>query len=688
MAHMHAKAARVAGKYRLFSAWTMAPGGPGPRSAPARSAARGTTPGGSLSSSSSAPAAARVPRALQGLRECKKRLKGGRLGYGQAKQLAEAVFTPAPNTYDIVAEGPSGGRLACRSDATWLGEYIKDGAWVPGPGAHLEQRSAGGAAGSADFGKGSAARDLFRVDAAQPGPGVYDIERAERAMGVGEARLARMIRHTSRFHEDEVAEMRVAVLPSPFSYAPPSVVSSRDLPASRRPGVRIRGKEGVGDYLEEAIKSQKWTPGVGRYGGIAFEGSTQGASLDRFPRTRPGDHDTIGAGPGSLHVTEAYRKTLTAPNSIKLQAKKGVLAGRSAALQARKKALGRSPGPAYDTSGAYAKTSKSVPGFVLRPQHLVATKLDEARTVRAAAATPVAPEGDAAGAYFAQAPAAAPTEQPSFREASPARFSYLQSGNAKAADTFAYLAVGRKAKDDYERRNRRQKKPPPEEAAAPTPFVAPALPNAPSAQMHRVAPTAGKITAKEYRARYLRAFRACRDAEAAYGGEAMRADESGKVYEDEGLGFATRVPAAPTRSAEAERADRLVEKLVTPSLDAQDPRLKPDEERFWSAHVYDVYKKPRSDTMYDDRKPATPAQRPRNDDDDDDDGSVGARADGAIEFDGELTDPKWTKLLSYSRRVGPLGEAADRVAPQFRRKRAAELFSGPTLKAIHGGRER
>ena len=110
--------------------------------------------------------------------------------------------------------------------------------------------------------------------------------------------------------------------------------------------------------------------------------------------------------------------------------------------------------------------------------------------------------------------------------------------------------------------------------------------------------------------------RRCRDAERAYGQESILKGASGREFGSEGLGFGERIPVAPTRSTERERADRLVDALLAPDLGRADPKFKPesvsrigpDEARFWPSAVYDAYKPPRSDTM----KPSSPIQRARS----------------------------------------------------------------------------
>ena len=510
-------------------------------------------------------------------------------------------------------------------------------------------------------------------------------------MGVGEARDAKIWRHASRFHADEVEEQRLAVLPSPFEYAPPAVVSTRDLDVRKRPGVRVCGKEGARSEVDEMIKAQWWTPGVGSYGSIDFVGSSVGASLDRYPRSKPTDADTIGPGP-YLDVSESYSRTLKGLSGIKLKEASGVSRPRSKKVVHTRLAIGRSPGPAYDTSSAYLKTARSVPGLVLRPQHLVATKLDEKR-VRAA------PDPEATAAYFerleatkakdkaAPAPAALqPRTAPETKHVDHTQKVYVAAskGGGDVAGTFAYLSSGAVALKDYASRNVRQtveKK----EKAKPTAFVPPPLPNAPTATVSRNTPTAGKASAAEYKRRYLAAFRACRDAELAYGMEAIpkRAD-SGEAYEAGGVGFAARVPSDPTRDSEKQRADRLLQKLVvSPELGKQDPRLAPDEQRFWSAHVYDVYKPPRSDTMYDTpRKAATPKQARRP-------GDEPADASEPVEFDGTLTDSKWRKLLKNSAFIGNATNAhvnEHGVVLPPKRRNAKELFRESAYKISRGGR--
>ena len=190
--------------------------------------------------------------------------------------------------------------------------------------------------------------------------------------------------------------------------------------------------------------------------------------------------------------------------------------------------------------------------------------------------------------------------------------------------------------------------------------------------MSRATATAGKASAKEYERRYLAAFRACRDAELAYGMEAIPARRA--VGDDAtDVAFSARIPARPTRSSERERADRLAEALRTPELGRQDPRFVPDEERFWSAHVYDVYKPPRSDTMNDDRrKAATPTRAARGDGD-----------------DGRLSDSKWRKLLKNSRFIGAGANAAvdeHGVVLPPKRRNAKELFRESAYKISRGGR--
>mmetsp|Transcript_26999 Transcript_26999/g.83160 ORF Transcript_26999/g.83160 Transcript_26999/m.83160 type:complete len:256 (+) Transcript_26999:525-1292(+) len=173
-----------------------------------------------------------------------------------------------------------------------------------------------------------------------------------------------------------------------------------------------------------------------------------------------------------------------------------------------------------------------------------------------------------------------------------------------------------KAKRAYSVRNERQKPEDPPKKVPPPPFQPPALPNAPAASHSRVVPTAGKASAQQYRRRYLASFRACRDAERAYGQESILKGASGREFGSEGLGFGERIPVAPTRSTERERADRLVDALLAPDLGRADPKFKPesvsrigpDEARFWPSAVYDAYKPPRSDTM----KPSSPIQRARS----------------------------------------------------------------------------
>ena len=224
-------------------------------------------------------------------------------------------------------------------------------------------------------------------------------------------------------------------------------------------------------------------------------------------------------------------------------------------------------------------------------------------------------------------------------------------------------------------------------AKKPVAFVPPPLPNAPQATVSRATATAGKASAKEYERRYLAAFRACRDAELAYGMEAIPARRA--VGDDAtDVAFSARIPARPTRSSERERADRLAEALRTPELGRQDPRFVPDEERFWSAHVYDVYKPPRSDTMNDDRrKAATPTRAARGDGDarGPDDG-LDFTADGD---DGRLSDSKWRKLLKNSRFIGAGANAAvdeHGVVLPPKRRNAKELFRESAYKISRGGR--
>ncbi|KAH8076581.1 hypothetical protein JL721_592 [Aureococcus anophagefferens] len=595
------------------------------------------------------PPPAVEPRGLTQLARSRRRSSAGRMDHAEAKRLHEAAFTPGPPTYSLPSPGPSGGRLACRSTSTWLSERIEDNAWVPGPGAHLQQLTlvepsldrTGSLFGSGD-------RALFSADA-NPGAGAYDVEAAERAMGVGDVTLAKIARHASRFHDDEVEEQRLAVLPSPFDYAPPSVASSRDLDERKRPGVRVRGREGTRSEVDEMIKAQWWTPGVGSYGGIAFEGSKIGAALDRHPRSKASDHESLGPGP-YIDVSDAYRTTLHDLSSVRLREDAGPARDRSRVLLARKRALGRSPGPAYDTSAAYLATARSVPGLLLRPQHLVASKLDEKRAR-------VAPEPADASAYFERlkrtaAPAPAPAPAPAARPKAAIDLTQrvhvaAVAGKGAAADSFAYLAPA-----------------------------------------SRATATAGKASAKEYERRYLAAFRACRDAELAYGMEAIPARRA--VGDDAtDVAFSARIPARPTRSSERERADRLAEALRTPELGRQDPRFVPDEERFfWSAHVYDVYKPPRSDTMNDDRrKAATPTRAARGDGDarGPDDG-LDFTADGD---DGRLSDSKWRKLLKNSRFIGAGANAAvdeHGVVLPPKRRNAKELFRESAYKISRGGR--
>ncbi|KAH8052868.1 hypothetical protein JL722_10003 [Aureococcus anophagefferens] len=589
------------------------------------------------------PPPAVEPRGLTQLARSRRRSSAGRMDHAEAKRLHEAAFTPGPPTYSLPSPGPSGGRLACRSTSTWLSERIEDNAWVPGPGAHLQQLTlvepsldrTGSLFGSGD-------RALFSADA-NPGAGAYDVEAAERAMGVGDVTLAKIARHASRFHDDEVEEQRLAALPSPFDYAPPSVASSRDLDERKRPGVRVRGREGARSEVDEMIKAQWWTPGVGSYGGIAFEGSKIGAALDRHPRSKASDHESLGPGP-YIDVSDAYRTTLHDLSSVRLREDAGPASDRSRVLLARKRALGRSPGPAYDTSAAYLATARSVPGLLLRPQHLAAIDLTQRVHVAAVA------------------------------------------GKGAVADSFAYRASATTAKRDYANRNVRQTKAD-VVAEKPVAFVPPPLPNAPQATASRATATAGKASAKEYERRYLAAFRACRDAELAYGMEAIPARRA--VGDDAtDVAFSARIPARPTRSSERERADRLAEALRTPELGRQDPRFVPDEERFWSAHVYDVYKPPRSDTMNDDRrKAATPTRAARGDGDarGPDDG-LDFTADGD---DGRLSDSKWRKLLKNSRFIGAGANAAvdeHGVVLPPKRRNAKELFRESAYKISRGGR--
>ena len=154
-------------------------------------------------------------------------------------------------------------------------------------------------------------------------------------------------------------------------------------------------------------------------------------------------------------------------------------------------------------------------------------------------------------------------------------------------------------------------------ARPPPAFKPPALPNEPSGTRFRVAPTAGRATKREYRRRYLASFRACRDSARAYDAESIRNGGSGRQFEKEGLGFATRRPLQPTRGAEAERAARLAKKLFAP-----DPAFKPariatiskDEARFWADGIYDVYVPPRSDTMRPDPPPPPVSKPPPRED--------------------------------------------------------------------------
>ncbi|KAH8060389.1 hypothetical protein JL720_13552 [Aureococcus anophagefferens] len=610
------------------------------------------------------PPPAVEPRGLTQLARSRRRSSAGRMDHAEAKRLHEAAFTPGPPTYSLPSPGPSGGRLACRSTSTWLSERIEDNAWVPGPGAHLQQLTlvepsldrTGSLFGSGD-------RALFSADA-NPGAGAYDVEAAERAMGVGDVTLAKIARHASRFHDDEVEEQRLAVLPSPFDYAPPSVASSRDLDERKRPGVRVRGREGARSEVDEMIKAQWWTPGVGSYGGIAFEGSKIGAALDRHPRSKASDHESLGPGP-YIDVSDAYRTTLHDLSSVRLREDAGPARPEPVLLAS---ALGRSPGPAYDTSAAYLATARSVPGLLLRPQHLVASKLDEKRAGAGRRG---------ASAYFARlrrsaAPAPAPAPAPAARPKAAIDLTqqvHVAASRARRCRRLVRVPrVATTAKRDYANRNVRQTKA--DVVAKPVAFVPPPLPNAPQATASRATATAGKASAKEYERRYLAAFRACRDAELAYGMEAIPARRA--VGDDAtDVPFSARIPARPTRSSERERADRLAEALRTPELGRQDPRFVPDEERFWSAHV----------------GPATPTRAARGDGDarGPDDG-LDFTADGD---DGRLSDSKWRKLLKNSRFIGASANAAvdeHGVVLPPKRRNAKELFRESAYKISRGGR--
>ena len=310
------------------------------------------------------------PRALRRLERLHDAKSLGR-DKAQAQRLQKATGEPSPQSYDPAPGTPPGGKITSTAPRPAPGDGTSPGrisdAYRAADALDLvEGRRARAPAPAAARGGtfGSGGRAELSPATRGPGPGAYDVAAAEASLRSWP--LSKLASTASRFHEDEVAAQRAAVGPGPAAYdtyVPPAA-----------PAARLVGREGLQAFGEPGFG----VPGAGAYDTRAPL-SRVGGAMGREPRGGAFAADAGGPGPGVDAMPSFLASVAATPSVASLRPRHETPRPGAAAVLAARRALGASPGPAYDTARAYGATARAAPGVALRPQHLVATPLDRIR---------------------------------------------------------------------------------------------------------------------------------------------------------------------------------------------------------------------------------------------------------------------------------------------------------------------